>query len=315
VLAKTIGDTLRRAGLNPRALASWAGTDRLATIARSRGVLAARPITPASAVLALFVAGARVPRRSLRALDEVWPELAGRGWLDEAHDEVSARVAIAPIGPSLVLCEDDGWPDDSSYHLVGALPERRVGRWLDLGCGSGFAPLARPQLAGEIVGIELDDRAVRLAQAGCAVSGIDHVRVIHGDVAAAVATGSYDLITCNAPIPGDPSTSLWRHADPELFARLWATAAACARDGATVIVHGVADELVRELPGDRRVVIYTPEDPAAGVRGFGVLWWRPAAPANVVIVRRGLTDDRPHVDAADADPDSDVLSSSLLGHA
>lgn len=311
MLAKTVGDALRRAGLNPRALASWAGSDQLAAIGRRRGVLAARVITPASAVLALFVAGARVPRRSLRALEPVWSELVARGWIDEAaaddDREIGARVALVPVGPSLLVCEADGWPDDSSYHLLGALPPRRVRRWLDLGCGSGFAPLSRPDLADVIVGVELDDRAVRRADEAIALSGIEHARVVRGDLAVAGSLGRFDLITCNAPIPGDPSTSLWRHADPGLFGRLWKTALACAGEHAKVIVHGVADELVRELPGDRRIVVYTPADEAT--RSFGVLWWRPTRPANLVIVRRGLTLDRPHVDAGDAGPDSDVLPS------
>jgi methylase of polypeptide subunit release factors len=203
-------------------------------------------------------------------------------------------VAILPVGGSLMVCDRSGWPDDSSYHLVGALSGMRAERWLDLGCGAGFAPLSRPDLAPSITGIELDEVAVGHARASCELSGIGHVTVRAGDLAS-IETGSFDLITCNAPIPGDPDPSSWRRADPGFFNRLWSTALARAAPGATVVVHAAADELSASLDGERVVCVYTPD----GVPAFGVMWWRPHAPANLVIIRRVLTIDRPHVDAAD----------------
>jgi methylase of polypeptide subunit release factors len=284
----SLGAALRHAGLTPRALAAWAGTDRLSALPARLDQLAARAVTPASAALALFVAGARVARP--RLLDEVWPELVARGWIVDDH----ATVAILPVGRSLMVCDRSGWPDDSSYHLVGALAGIHADRWLDLGCGAGFAPLSRPELARSITGLELDDAAVGHARASCELSGIDHVTVRAGDVAS-IDTGTFDLITCNAPIPGDPDPSLWRRADPGLFDRLWRTARARAAPGATIVVHAAADELAIPGEGERVVCIYTPHD----VRAFGVLWWRPDAPARLVTIHRALTIDRPHVDAAD----------------
>ena len=67
--AAAIGTRLRDAGLHRRALSAWAGTDRISTLQPRLAELAARPITPASAVLALFVAGADVPVAALRGLD------------------------------------------------------------------------------------------------------------------------------------------------------------------------------------------------------------------------------------------------------
>jgi len=284
-----LGAALRHAGLTPRALAAWAGTDRLSALPQRLEALAARDITPASAALALFVAGARVARP--RLLDGVWPELVARGWI---VDDDRPTVAILPVGASLMVCDRSGWPDDSSYHLVGALAGLRVERWLDLGCGAGFAPLSRPELATSISAIELDEVAVTHARASCELSGLGHVTVRAGDLAS-IDSGSFDLITCNAPIPGDPDPSPWRRADPGFFDRLWSTAQARAAPGATVVVHASADELSVPLDGERVVCIYTPD----GVPAFGVLWWRPHAPAKHVMLRRALTIDRPHVDAAD----------------
>jgi SAM-dependent methyltransferase len=283
-----LGAALRHAGLTPRALGAWAGTDRLSALPARLATLAARDVTPASAALALFVGGARVARP--RLLDDVWPELVARGWIVDDR----ATVAILPVGGSLMVCDRSGWPDDSSYHLVGAIAGLGAKRWLDLGCGAGFAPLSRPELAPSITGVELDEVGVSHARASCELSGLGHVTVCAGDLAS-IDTGSFDLISCNAPIPGDPDPSSWRRADPGLFDRLWSTALARATPGATIVVHAAADELSVPLDGERVVCVYTPD----GVPSFGVMWWRPHAPAKLVITRRELTIDRPHVDAAD----------------
>ena len=277
--------------ITTRALRAWAGTDRLSELPRHLDRLARLPLTPAAAPLGCFVAGAEVPRRLLG-------ELAAYADGDPAR----ARVALLPIGPSVVVCDRADappgpdlvcWPDDSSYHLARAIPPGRRARWLDLGCGSAFAPLCRPELAGTIVGVELNPRAAAFARDGAALSRVAHLEVIEGDVAA--ATGRFELVTCNAPMPADGAVR-WRHTDASFFTRLWATCLRCATD--LVVVHATLPAL-REVPpvGERVIVAYTPEDVDPG---FGVLWWRPHAPARLVSGRRLLTAERPHLDAADA---------------
>jgi SAM-dependent methyltransferase len=345
---ENLSPLLRDAGLNPRALAAWAGTDRLsalpatipslveptalvlpprrepkkspaATPPPERVVPSAdpptsvvappatslgRPHLPSSptlggATLALFVAGASIRRERLQLLAGALPELAWRGWIT-GDDIVSATVAILPLGTSLIVCDrldtpvdtnTVSWPDDSSYHLARALPRGK--RWLDLGCGSGFAPLLRREIASEIVGVELNPRAARYAAASAELSGVDHFAVTTGDLT--TATGQFDLISCNAPIPGDASPACWRRADDGFFDRLWDVCRACAAPYATIVVHGVLSALRVPLPGERIIVDYTPD------ASFGVLWWCPDAPDRLVIRHRALTPERPHVDASDID--------------
>jgi SAM-dependent methyltransferase len=266
--------------------------------ARLRFGLPSSP-TLAGATLSLFVAGASIPRERLKLLAGALPELAWRGWIT-GDEIITATVAILPIGSSLIVCDrldapvdtnTVSWPDDSSYHLALALPRGK--RWLDLGCGSGFAALLRRELASEIVGVELNPRAARYAAASAELSGIDHFAVHTGDLA--TATGEYDLISCNAPIPGDTSPACWRRADDGFFDRLWEVSRARAAPGATIVVHGVLSALRVPLPGERVIVDYTPD------ASFGVLWWRPDADARLVIVRRELTATYPHVVAVDRD--------------
>lgn len=307
-----LGTRLRAAGLTPRALAAWAGTDLVTALpARLPGLATPEPL-PAAAALALFVAGAEVVVDRLRALPI--DELIAADLVARAGDRVRARVAILPVGtehsPGLVVCDRHDapttsqlvcWPDDSSQHLAKAIPAHRVAHWLDLGCGSAYAALARPGVAARITGVELNPRAVAYSRLGATLSGIAHLAIVHGDLA--VAQPPAALVTCNAPMPTlatDPDGNvMWRHTEDDLFARLVAVIPARVAPGGLAVVHAALSAIPLDaLPGERRVVAYTP--PGA-VPGFGVLWWRPDAPARLSITHRALTPERPHLDARDGE--------------
>jgi SAM-dependent methyltransferase len=301
---RRLGDRLRAAGLAPRALAAWAGTDRLAALPPRLATLRARPPVPAAAALALLVAGAELPADRCRSLP--LDALLAAGLVDlvgRAGDAVRARIAVLPLGRGLLVCDRADaatepalvcWPDDSSHHLAGALPPGRRARWLDLGCGSAVAAIARPDAAARLVGVDLNPRAVLHARLGLALSGIEHAEVILGD--AAGDHGAADLITCNAPIPGDPHAAIWRRTDAGFLARLTAAIAARLLPGGLAIVHAAGEALPADLPGERVFVAYAPVAPA-----FGVLWWRPDAPARAITAYRELTAARPHLEARDRD--------------
>jgi SAM-dependent methyltransferase len=213
--------------------------------------------------------------------------------------QLRARVAILPIGPSLLVCDRFdapdavdlvAWPDDSSYHLASAIPPGRRRRWIDLGCGSAFAPLARPELADEILGIDINPRAIEHARIGIELSQIAHVEIARHDVAG-LAGRRAELVTCNAPMPDAPGAAIWRTGDAAFFHRLWPAIEAAVEPGGLAVVHVATRAIPDDLRGERVVVTYTPE--------FAVLWWRPDAPARRVTGTRALTADRPHLDAWD----------------
>ena len=305
-----IGKRLRDAGLHRRALAAWAGTDRLSALPARLAELAARPITPASAVLALFVAGVDVPVAMLRAvagLDQNAPD----DLVERRGASFRARVAILPIGSSLVVCDRADtlpdrdtvyWPDDSSYHLASALPPGRVERWLDLGCGSAFAALARPELGTAILGTDLNPRAIHYARLGAALSGLEHLALREGNLGEAVPAawrGASTLVSCNAPIPGAADPARWRATTSEFFTTLFEHAETVVAESGTVVVHGALAALgpvAAAARGERVVVVYTP---ATETHAFAVAWWRPHAEGRHVTARRALTIDRPHLDHDD----------------
>ncbi len=308
-----LGARLRDAGLHARALAAWAGTARLSALPARLDALPAGAPTPAAAALALFVAGAEIARDRLRTLpDAAIDQLAAWQLIDRNAGVLRARVAILPLGAALLICdrldapiEHDlvCWPDDSSHHLATAIPPGRRTCWRDLGCGSAFAPLARPELAQQIAGVDVNPRAVRHARLGAALSGLAQLTISSGDIGDLHEPA--DLVTCNAPMPGSPGDGLrtalpevWRRADPHFFTRLWPALARAVRPGGMTVVHAAATAILPALadaPGERVVVTYTPD----GVPGFAVTWWRPDAPSRLATARRVLTPERPHLDPRD----------------
>ena len=271
--------------ITARGLAAWCGTDRLSAVAPLAQRAAEAPLTPASALYALLVAGREVPARMVPKLD---PRLL------EVRGEVArARVAVLPLGPSLIVCDRlDAppspdlvcWPDDSSYHLARSLPPV-TGSWLDIGCGSAFAQLLRRRPAH---GVDINPRALDYAQLGSELSGVP--LVLNRDW----PSWRWSLISCNAPIPGIEGP-VWRATTNDFFAELFAYIARSLEPDGMAVIHATEAALapLAELPGDRVVVGYTPEP------GFAVAWWAPGGPSRYVTARRLLTPESPHLTHAD----------------
>jgi SAM-dependent methyltransferase len=278
--------------MTPRGLAAWCGTDRLSAVGPLAQRAAERPLTPAAVPYALFVGG-RTVHRSL--VPEVDPRL-----VEDDGVQVRAKVAVLPLGESLLVCDRlDApestdlvcWPDDSSYHLARSLPRSRE-RWLDIGCGSAFAPLYHRDRA---YGLDINPRAIEYARLGAKLSGTD-LALMHGDVDALKPTARWKLISCNAPIPDeDPYRPLWRSTTHGFFEQLYRFIDHSLMSDGLAVIHATEAALapLADLPGDRCVVAYTPD------RGFAVAWWDPHGKDRYVTARRPLTPDHPHVTYAD----------------
>jgi hypothetical protein len=222
--------------------------------------------------------------------------LAREGLIELAGDHARATLALLPLGDALLACDRlDApeehelvcWPDDSSYHLARSLPPDREG-WLDIGTGSGFAPLL---FGGGAHGLEINARACRYAELGAALSDqLTHVTC--GDVTALRPWRKWQLISCNAPIPdADPYRPLWRSTKIDFFEQLYRFVKSSLLPGGLAVIHATETALapLADLPGERVVVAYTPEP------GFAVAWWTPDAPSRYVTTRRPLTAGTPHL--------------------
>jgi len=287
---KELGRQLRRI-LTPRALAAWCGTERLSAVAGPAVRAAERELTPAAAPFALWVAGREVPVALLAALD--LEKLEEVGLVEVAGATARARLALLPLERSLLACDrlDEPatpelvcWPDDSSYHLAKSLPPQ-PGDWIDVACGSAFAPLHAHHAACIA---DLNELALARAGLGALLSDVP-LEPYRSDVLADVPARTWDLVSCNAPIPDDPGAPMWRSTTFGFFERLYnSPQAAGAR---LVVIHAAESALapLADLPGDRVVVAYTPAP------GFAVAWWAPGGESRYVTARIPLTDDHPHV--------------------
>lgn len=73
---------------------------------------------------------------------------------------------------------------------------------LDLGCGYGPLGLVAAKLAPDahVILTDVNERAVRLAEANREANGVGNAEVRHGDLYAPVADLAFDHILCNPPI-------------------------------------------------------------------------------------------------------------------
>ncbi len=357
-----LGRALDGAGLNAKRLALWCGTSFVSRLPhRFASALPAR--APAAFVLDLLVAGRPAPLVEARArLGDALPVLLELELLEQGADYVVARRAVVPLVPALrrlgevtlAVCDrwdvaatadSTPWPDGSSHHLCGALAgvaaggELRPERWLDLGTGSGIAPLVHRTLAERVVGADLVVPTARVAALGAALSDHRRFHVAVSDLDDAIA-GEWDLVSCNAPIPDDPDApdvpaeveapetsqpidaagdTPWRRAPADFLDRLCQRIPRRLRRGGMAVVHGRHDAMERAFAaldpsdqGERVTIVYTPVRVAApaGATGspavpaippFSVTWWQPHLPARRVVAYRELTVERPYLDERDLD--------------
>jgi methylase of polypeptide subunit release factors len=249
-------------------------------------------LTAAAAPLWLLVGGRAIGTAiAERGLGPAWSALRELGVLEVEGDEVTAVVTLLPIGEALIVRlprtpGEAGAPDDSSAHLASVLGRRRSARWLDVGTGNGYVPLARLGRAGEVLATDVDATALACARAGIILSGATALTVRAADLLDG-SGGDWDLITFNAPIPGDDDPGA------SLLARFWEQAAPAIAGDGEVVVHSVLGHAPR-LPGRTVVARYTPPglEPA-----FGLTRWQPGAPKERIERAVELTPAHPHVRA------------------
>jgi len=301
-----LGRALLRAGLAERAVLGCFGVAAVAHVPRAIAAGRRFDTTPPPAAVApwLLVGGGDVEAGlAARVLGRALTSLERAGLVTIEGGVARSRIAIVPAGSHGALCVSDRFdatepdavlpPDDSSHHLVSALPARRVGRWLDLGTGSAWAPLAAAGRAEHVVAADINPRAIVHARRGVALSGVSiDLRV--ADLAQGIP-GPFDLISFNAPIPaarGEPGPR-HRVGDDDLVARFWAAAPALVAPGGEIVVHSAVDDdhPAADLGGELVIARYTPP----GVPGFAITAWRPAGPPGRRVVEIALTPASPHV--------------------
>ncbi|MCG8424218.1 MAG: 50S ribosomal protein L11 methyltransferase [Proteobacteria bacterium] len=324
---------VRCPGHAPRAFRARLG--RIAASAAKSWPPVFETVPPAAVLPYLFVAGLRLPAECVaRRVGDDWPLLRELALVSLSADRILAQatVAILPVGRALVVSDradrERGRDtalicDDSAFHTIGAVPGRLAGpgrdragtRWLDVGTGSGIVPLARPGLAGSVLGTDINPRAVAMARLGAGLSGISDVTFRVADLWPGTRSdrvpgdGPWDLITFNAPIPdhailaGGEDEPLYRVGPADLLPRFWAGVGALLAPRGEVIVHSWQPEsgypACLNLPGSVSAIRYTPRGVGPA---FGLTLWRPDGPDQCRSMAVTLTENASHVTRALLDP-------------
>ncbi len=87
-----------------------------------------------------------------------------------------------------------------------ALPNQRVSRALDLGCGAGVTAMLLAARAEQVVATDINPRAAQLTHLNLALNGIDNVVVRIGDLLEPVAGETFDLVVSQPPFVPSPQT-------------------------------------------------------------------------------------------------------------
>lgn len=105
-------------------------------------------------------------------------------------------------------------PSPSARRVERLTIRRPVGRALDLGTGSGLQALLTARHSEQVVGVDVNERALAFASFNAALNGLSNVELRRGSWLEPVAGERFDLIVANPPYVVSPDTDfLYRDGD------------------------------------------------------------------------------------------------------
>jgi release factor glutamine methyltransferase len=156
-----------------------------------------------------FTLGQTMPRESWRSILgaaelESW---TARGLLSDENGVLRAAFRIVCLDGLWLV--SDAFAQQRQFRnrvhigkdtavLLDVLPEQAGGRYLDVGTGSGALLLAVGRRHREAVGVDINPRAVAIAEFNAKLNGIRST-VVNGDLFELTGLGRFDLVTWNLP--------------------------------------------------------------------------------------------------------------------
>jgi carbamoyltransferase len=178
------------------------------------------PHSPLGNLIRLFHLRVALPEVDLQELfgESLFTTLVKLGLLIRRGENWSSRVDlfdaaglyIATDHRYMLLPEDQINEDPVMYlgmdsmGLVYTAPRYGVDCILDLCTGSGIQALTASRYAHQVVGVDINPRALRFARFNAQLNGIEHVRFRLGNLYDAVS-GKFDTILANPPFVPSPS--------------------------------------------------------------------------------------------------------------
>lgn len=153
------------------------------------------------------------PARTAQILgDELTDALRRAGALRPDAERLRSSLRLMPFA-DLLLASDEVearhdpvmGPGATTLELWRAMSVPPGARVLDIGCGAGSLALAAARAgAGQVVGVDLDERAIAYARFNAQLNRIEQARFEQGDLAAPVVGQQFDLVVSQPPFVTSP---------------------------------------------------------------------------------------------------------------
>jgi methylase of polypeptide subunit release factors len=145
-------------------------------------------------------------------------ELQRAGILRRTSEGVEATIRLEPFSGLLIASDPETGGPARPDHVLGVGPatrtlaaitvRRRIETALDLCCGSGVHALLAARHAGTVVGVDINARALRLAELNAGLNGTSNVAWLEGNLLEPVQGLAFDLVVANPPFVISPDREL-----------------------------------------------------------------------------------------------------------
>lgn len=135
-------------------------------------------------------------------------------------DSLRAELTVFPAGDHLIIT-DRAYETDAgrsnladrvmflgadSYSITALARGFAARRVLDLCTGAGATAILAADRCDSVIGVDVNPRAVDLAELNALLNGVDRARFVCGDVYGPVEGQTFDLVTANPPFVPSPRT-------------------------------------------------------------------------------------------------------------
>lgn len=176
--------------------------------------------TPFNVLVRLCLVGLRTEEALVREIfgESLLSALLEGGLFHVAPEGVSCPFIIYPVRGFWILYDHVGArPADLAKFLVmgvgssslapaNATPRRHYRRALDMGCGGGFQSFQLAAHCDEVVGLDINPRALSLARLAARLNGTGNIDFRLSDFFSAVEGEKFDLIVSNPPFVISPES-------------------------------------------------------------------------------------------------------------
>lgn len=207
---------LRAADYSVRGVRTAIGSGAAVSFAPTDLHVVQRRLDRASALgrlIALFFLGVSLPvdEAAAAVAPVALDALAAAGVVDCDGGMVRARIRVLPYEDLMVACDREpdagerleqeyvGGIHHSTVLLSLLTPRRPVGRALDIGCGCGFQTLLMARHATEVIGTDVNPRALEFGRLNAELNGIENIDWRLGDGFEPVRGERFDLVVSNPP--------------------------------------------------------------------------------------------------------------------